>query len=143
MLDLGAHHVVVRDRRSLQDIAFEVRQIGQDHILYGIDLVGPQSAVHGVECLSKQRSAKFAPLAVPAPPIAAPKNVEIVNVEMKRFVLDSTSRKYAVRLTELVLEGKVTVPERVALNGGLAAVEDGLLRLRRGDTGGKKLVVRM
>lgn len=143
LLDLGAHRVVVRDGRSLEDIASEVRCIGGDEIFYGVDLVGPESAIHGVECLSKQRSAKFAPLAVPAPPIAARKNVEIVNVEMKRFVLDSTSRKYATRLTELVAEGKVAVPERVSLADGLAAVEDGLLRLRRGESGGKKLVVRM
>jgi hypothetical protein len=35
------------------------------------------------------------------------------------------------------------VPERLVLTGGLAAVEDGLLRLRSGETGGKKLVVKM
>jgi hypothetical protein len=64
-------------------------------------------------------------------------------VEMKRFVLDSTSREYAVRLTELVAKGRVVVPERLVLTGGLAAVENGLTRLRSGDTGGKKLVVRM
>jgi NADPH:quinone reductase-like Zn-dependent oxidoreductase len=143
LLGLGAHHVVVRDNRSMEDIASEVQQIGQDDIVYGIDLVGPQSAIYGVGCLSRQQAAKFAPLAVPAPPIDAPENVEMVNVEMKRFVLDPTSRKYAVRLTELVAEGKVKVPERVVLDGGLAAVEDGLRRLRSGDTGGKKLVIRM
>lgn len=143
LLDLGAHHVVVRDGRSLEDIASEVRQIGRDDIVYGVDLVGPQSAAYGVGCLSRQQAAKFAPLAVPAPPIDAPENVEMVNVEMKRFVLDPTSRKYAVRLTELVAEGKVTVPERMVLTGGLAAVEDGLRRLRSGETDGKKLVVRM
>jgi hypothetical protein len=86
---------------------------------------------------------KFAPLAVPAPSIDAPKNVEIVNVEMKRFVLDPMSRKYAVRLTELVAKVKVAVLERVVLTGGLATVEEGLLRLQNGDTGGKKLVIRM
>jgi NADPH:quinone reductase-like Zn-dependent oxidoreductase len=143
LLDLGAHHVVVRDGRSLEDIASEVRQIGQDNIVYGVDLVGPQSATHGVGCLSRQQAAKFAPLAVPAPPIDAPENIEMANVEMKRFVLDPTSREYAVRLTELVETGRVVMPERVVLTGGLAAVEDGLRRLRSGDTGGKKLVVRM
>jgi NADPH:quinone reductase-like Zn-dependent oxidoreductase len=143
LLDLGAHCVVARDGRSLADIAAEVQQIGRDNILYGIDLVGPQSAIFGVGCLSRQRAAKFAPLAVPAPSIDVPMNVEIVNVEMKRFVLDPTSRKYAVHLTELVAMGRVAVLERVVLTGGLAAVEEGLLRLRNGDTGGKKLVIRM
>jgi len=143
LLDLGAHHVIVRDGRSLKDIALEVQEVGRDDIFYGIDLVGPQSAAVGLGCLSRRQAAKFAPLAVPAPPIDAPKNVEIVNVEMKRFVLDPTSRKYADRLTELVEQGKVAVPERVVLTGGLAAVEDGLSRMRSGDTGGKKLVVRM
>jgi NADPH:quinone reductase-like Zn-dependent oxidoreductase len=143
LLDLGAHHVVVRDGRSLEDMASEVRQIGQDDIVYGVDLVGPQSATIGVGCLSRQQPAKFAPLAVPAPPTDVPENVELVNVEMKRFVLDPASRKYAERLTELVAEGKVVVPERLVLTGGLAAVENGLRRLRSGDNGGKKLVVRM
>ncbi|CZT20642.1 uncharacterized protein RCC_06500 [Ramularia collo-cygni] len=143
LLDLGAHHVVVRDGQSLADIASQVRQIGGDDIVYGIDLVGPQSAAYGVECLSHQHPAKFAPLAVPAPPINAPKNVDVVNVEMKRFVLDLASREYAVRLTELVAKGRVEVPERHVLPGGLAAVEDGLTRLRCGETGGKKLVIRM
>jgi len=143
LLDLGAHHVVVRDDRSLADLASEVRQVGGDDIVYGIDLVGPQTAAYGLGCLSRQQAAKFAPLAVPAPPIDAPKNVEMVNVEMKRFVMDPTSRKYAVRLTELVAKGRVVMPEHVVLTGGLAAVENGLLRVRSGDTGGKKLVVRM
>jgi hypothetical protein len=58
-------------------------------------------------------------------------------------VLDSMSREYAVHLTELVAKGRVVVPERLVLTGGLAAVQDGLLRLRSGDMGGKKLVVRM
>jgi NADPH:quinone reductase-like Zn-dependent oxidoreductase len=141
LLDQGAHHVVTRDDRSLADIASEVRQIGKDDLLYGIDFVGPQSASHGVECLSQQQNARFAPLAVPAPPITAPTNVEIVGVEMKRFVLDMMCRKYAVRLTELAAKGRVAVPERLALTGGLSAVEEGLSRLRQGDTGGKKLVV--
>lgn len=143
LLDLGAHHVVARDGRSLADIASKVQQIGGDDIVYGIDLVGPNSAIHGIGCLSRQRAAKFAPLAMPAPLIDAPKNVEVVNVEMKRFVLDPTSREYAARLTELVAKGGVRVPERVVLTGGLAAVEDGLSRLRSGETGGKKLVIRM
>jgi NADPH:quinone reductase-like Zn-dependent oxidoreductase len=141
LLDQGAHHVVTRDDRSLADIASEVRQIGKDDLLYGIDFVGPQSASHGVACLSQQQNARFAPLAVPAPPITASTNVEIVGVEMKRFVLDMTCRKYAVRLTELVAKGRVVVPERLTLTGGLSAVEEGLWRLRQGDTGGKKLVV--
>jgi hypothetical protein len=42
-----------------------------------------------------------------------------------------------------VAEGRVVVPERLVLDGGLAAVEDGLIRLRSGDTGGKKVVVKM
>lgn len=48
-----------------------------------------------------------------------------------------------MRLTELVAKGRVTVPERLVLTGGLKAVEDGLLKLKTGETGGKKLVVRM
>ena len=143
LLELGAHHVVVRDGKSLEVIATKVRGIGGDDILYAIDLVGPHSAVHGIECLSRQHPAKFAPLAVPAPPIDAPKNVEIVNVEMKRFVLDPMSRKYAIRLRELVAKGRVLVPEHTTLTGGLAAVENGLSRLQSGETGGRKLVVRV
>lgn len=143
VLDLGAHHVVVRDGRSLDYIASEIRRLGGDDIVLGVDLVGPKTAAHGVQCLSRSRPARFAPLAVPAPPIDAPGNVEIVNVEMKRFVLDPTSRQYGVRLTELVAEGKVKLPECVVLSGGLSVVEKGLRRLKEGDMGGQKMVVRM
>ncbi|KAK3635716.1 hypothetical protein LTR56_014592 [Elasticomyces elasticus] len=140
--DLGAHHVITRDGRTPADIADEIRSIGQNKIVLGIDLVGPQTATHGLSCLSKSHPARFAPLAVPAPPIAAPSNVEIVNVEMKRFVLDPESRQYAVHLADLVGQGRVKVPKVIVLPGGLQEVEAGLTRVRNGDMGGSKLVVR-
>ncbi|KAK5734601.1 hypothetical protein LTR17_008822 [Elasticomyces elasticus] len=141
VLDLGAHHVITRNHRTPADIADEIRSIGQDKIVLGIDLVGPQTATQGVSCLSKSHPARFAPLAVPAPPIAAPANVEIVNVEMKRFVLDPESRQYAVHLADLVGRGRVKVPKVTVLPGGLQEVEAGLTRIRNGDMGGTKLVV--
>ncbi|KAK5173988.1 uncharacterized protein LTR77_001067 [Saxophila tyrrhenica] len=143
LLDLGAHHVVARDGKSLAAIASEIERIGEDKIVLGIDLASPETAAVGVACLSKSQSARFAPLAMPSPPIDAPENVEIVNVEMKRFVLDPTSKQYAVRLASLVGQGRVKLPKVVALAGGLQDVEAGLRRIRGGDMGGSKLVVRM
>lgn len=141
VLSLGAHHVIARDGRTLGDIVSEIQQVGGDNIVFGIDLVSPQTAVLGVACLSKSRPSRFAPLAVPAPPISAPPNVEIVNVEMKQFVLNPRSRIYALRLTEMVQQGRVRVPEIVVSAGGLRDVEAGLKRLKNGDMGGRKLVV--
>lgn len=140
---IEAHHVIVRDGKSVEEIGAEISEIGQDKIVLGVDLVGPQSATQGVQCLSKTRTAKFAPLAVPAPPIEAPSNVEIVNVEMKRFVLDPDSRQYAIRLSQLVESGIVQMPEVAVLPGGLKAVERGLVDLRSSNMGGQKLVVSM
>jgi NADPH:quinone reductase-like Zn-dependent oxidoreductase len=141
VLSLGAHHVIARDGRTLGDIASEIQQVGGDNIVFGIDLVSPQTAALGVACLSKSRPARFAPLAVPAPPIQAPRNVEIVNVEMKQFVLNPLSRIYALKLTEMVQQGRVRVPEIVVSSGGLRDVEAGLRRLKGGDMGGRKLVI--
>ncbi len=140
---LGAEYVVARDGKSLEQITTEVQSIGQDGIVFGMDLVGPHTAICGIQCLSRSRHAKFAPLAVPAPPIEAPDNVKIVNVEMKRFVLDSTSRQYGVKLTEMVGQGRVNTPNIAVLPGGLQDIEAGLQRLKGGDMGGMKLVISM
>lgn len=62
-------------------------------------------------------------------------------VEIKQFVLDISAKQYTTRLTELVAEGAVKLPNLQVLDGGLAAIEQGLRRLREGDLAGEKLVV--
>jgi hypothetical protein len=63
-------------------------------------------------------------------------------VEMKQFILDSSCRVYADILNRLIGEGKVKVPALHVMDGGLKSIVGGLSRLRKGDMGGSKLVVR-
>lgn len=72
-----------------------------------------------------------------------PGHVDVVTVEMKRFVLDEAGREFAVRLNELVEGGAIRLPEMHVLDGGLEKIVDGLERLKGGEMGGVKLVVGM
>lgn len=69
-------------------------------------------------------------------------NVDVVTVEMKRFVLDEANRRYAVELNRLVEEGRLKLPGIEVLEGGLDVVVGGLEGLKGGGMGGVKLVVK-
>ncbi|KAI1869964.1 uncharacterized protein JN550_005554 [Neoarthrinium moseri] len=140
--DLGAEHVVARDGRSNEEIIDEVKRIAGDDITMGVDLVGASTALATLQCLSTSHPARFAPLAW-APKVEVADNIEVLNVEMKQFVLNPTSAIYSEQLTRLVESGEIRLPEIEVLGGGLKAVEEGLERLKRGDMAGKKLIVDM
>ncbi|KAH6652243.1 chaperonin 10-like protein [Truncatella angustata] len=142
LLDLGAEHVVVRDGKSEENIVDEIKDHAGDDITLAVDLVGAKTAVAALRCLSTTRSARFAPLAW-APKMDVSENIEILNVEMKQFVLNPASSVYADHLTRLVDSGEIQLPEIEVLSGGLDIVEKGLERLKGGDMVGKKLVVDM
>lgn len=136
---LGAH-VVTRDGKSNEDVVECIRKIGGERITRGVDLVGNATAPFSIQSLSKTRRSIFAPLAMMKEQ-KVPENIDIVNVEMKQFVLDKTSRGYAEDLNRLVEDGSLKLPELHVMPGGLAAIEGGLMRLKGGDMGGKKMVV--
>lgn len=140
LVELGAEYVVARDGKSNDAIVEEVKRLTDDGVTMGIDLVGATTAVATVQCLSSTRAARFAPLAW-APKMELPQNVEMLNVEMKQFVLNPESKIHAEQLTQLVGNGQIRLPEIEVLKGGLEVVEEGLERLKRGDMAGKKLVV--
>lgn len=142
LLDLGAEHVVARDGKSNEEIVREVKQYTGDEVTMGVDLVGAATSLATYQCLSTTRFARFAPLAW-SPKIDVTENVEILNVEMKQFVLNPASSVYSHQLTRLVESGEIRLPEIEVLGGGLNVVEQGLERLKRGDMAGKKLVVDM
>lgn len=140
---LGADHVVTRDGKTDADIVAEVRAIGGDKITRAIDLVGNKTAALCLEALSKTEPCLFAPLAFMSSGQEVPANVTVQTVEMKRFVLDETSHVYSTALNDMVSSGELRLPELEILRGGLAVVEEGLARLKKGDANGKKLVVSM
>ncbi|KAH8652084.1 chaperonin 10-like protein [Xylariales sp. PMI_506] len=148
LLSLGAEHVVARDGKTDAEIIAEVRALddpsGGDRITMGVDLVGSKTAASALACLSSSQPSRFAALAL-APPKGhpLPENVELLNVEMKQFVLNPASAVYAHQLTRLVESGEIRLPEIEVLPGGLDVVEEGLERLKRGDMAGKKLIVDM
>jgi NADPH:quinone reductase-like Zn-dependent oxidoreductase len=141
-LSLGATHVVSRDGKSDQEIIDEIRHTTNGCITKAIDLVGPKTAKLVLQSVSKAERVDFAPLAMIANDEVTPDNVTVHTVEMKQFVLDPECKVYAEAFNELVAQGKVTFPDMHILEGGLEQVVPGLEMLKRGDMGGKKLIVR-
>ncbi|KAF2705007.1 GroES-like protein [Pleomassaria siparia CBS 279.74] len=138
---LGAKHVITRDDKSNDDIVAEARAIGGDAIVKAVDIVGPETAVYCMKALSSKSPVQLAPLSFLPKDVVTPPNVSIENVEMKWFVLNKISESYATALNSLVERGCVKIPELDVIAGGLAAIPEGLNMQKRGNLGGKKLVV--
>lgn len=141
--DLGAAHVVTRDGKTNDAILAEIKSIGGERITRGIDLVGGATAALGLLAMSSERPSVFAPLAMMARDQVVPVGVRVETVEMKQFVLDADSVRYAEELNRLIETGRLRLPEIHAMDGGLGMVEEGLRRVKMGDMAGKKMVVRM
>lgn len=141
--DLGATHVVTRSHKSDEVVLGEIRSLVGDRITRGIDLVGPDTAALGLKALSRTSLSLFAPLAMMSSSQKVPDNVHVQTVEMKGFVLEKSSREWAIELNRLVEIGELRLPQIDVLSGGLKRVEEGLMRIKRGDMEGKKIVVSM
>ncbi|TVY35559.1 Trans-enoyl reductase [Lachnellula occidentalis] len=133
--------VIERDNKSNTQIISEIKEIAGDNITRAIDLVGPKTASACLQVLSRERECRFAPLAMMGNEEVVARNVQVVTVEMKRFVLDEANRMYALELNRLVGEGRVQVPGIETVHGGLENVVLGLDRLKKGEMGGRKMVV--
>ena len=141
---LGARHVITRDNKTNPDIVAEIRAIAGDSLTLAIDIVGPETAACCLSAFppaSSDIACKLAPLSFLPKGLVPPSNVEVNDVEMKWFVLDKESKRYAVALNKLVAEGVVRLPELEVLDGGLERVEEGLAMQKCGDRGGRKVVV--
>lgn len=138
---LGATHVVTRDRKSNLEVVEAIRAVGGDDVTRAIDLVGTETAAFCIQALSTTKPCLFAPLAMISSKTTIPENISVETVEMKKFVLEPESKKYALELNRLVQEGLITLPDIEVLKGGLDSVQDGLDRVKAGDMGGKKMVV--
>ena len=136
---LGAH-TIIRDVKTNDEIVEEIRVVAGDRITRALDLVGTDTAPFCLQALSKSKPCLFTPLAMMKTQLV-PHNVEVLTVEMKQFVLDSSSTIYAEDLNLLIESGKIEPPELDILKGGLSAVQGGLERLKKGDMGGKKIIV--
>jgi NADPH:quinone reductase-like Zn-dependent oxidoreductase len=140
---LGAEDVVVRDDKTNDQIAAEVRAICHDNLTLAIDIVGNSTAASCLQALSHTKECRLAALAFLKADEHVPDNVTIAQVEMKRFVIDSGNRPYAEELNHLVGSGRIGMPDLDVLKGGLESVERGLSILKAGDMTGRKLVVKM
>lgn len=141
---LGAHYVAVRDEdgKTEADLVAEIRTVTAGRITRAFDLVGPHTAALALQCVANApRPVRFVPLAMLAPDQVLPSNVTIAQVEMKAFVLDATSAQYARQLNALLADGSIRVPPLEVLQGGFGAVTSGLEALRKGNMGGRKLIV--
>jgi NADPH:quinone reductase-like Zn-dependent oxidoreductase len=140
---LGASHVVIRDGKTDDEIVAEIRQATHGaYITRAIDLVGAKTAAVVLRAVSAERPVEFAPLAFMKSDQEVPANVTAHTVEMKRFVLDVESKRYADELNKLLDAGKLVIPDIHLLEGGLEVVQEGLDLLKKGDLKGRKLVVK-
>lgn len=139
----GATHIITRNGKTDDELVEEIMAVGEDKISRAIDLVGAETAQSCVKVFSKTAPSLFAPLAMMEPEQNMAGNVRILNIEMKRFVLDESSAIYAQELNALVASGDLQLPELDILYGGLDQVEEGLRRLKKGNLKGCKLVVSM
>ncbi|KAK3356824.1 chaperonin 10-like protein [Lasiosphaeria hispida] len=138
---LGSRHVVTYSGKSDREIVDEIHFLGQGRIAKAIDLVGPKTARVVLDVIARVGGVvDFAPLAFMSSREVIPASARVHNVEMKQFVLDTTSEVYARRLNELVESGVVAIPKLRVIQG-LESVEGGLKQLKEGDLVGEKLVV--
>lgn len=148
---LGADHVVTRDDRTDESVMDEVSLVTRGRISKALDLVGPKTAALCLDVCSRDQQLKalngrkviFAPLAMMSSSQVVPENVLVETVEMKRFVLDVDAGLYAQNLNALLEAKLLRLPEMHVLGGGLVDIEPGLAMIKKGDMGGKKVVVRL
>ncbi|KAK5111254.1 hypothetical protein LTR62_005282 [Meristemomyces frigidus] len=140
--NLGAQHVVSRDSKTNEQVVSAIREIVGDDLTLAIDIVGNETGAHCLTVLSKSKPSTLAPLAFLKANEQIPENVSIAPVEMKRFIIEEGNRKFGLELNRLVEAGALRMPEVEVLQG-LEEVEVGLQMLKRGDMGGRKLVVQV
>lgn len=139
---LGAKHVVTYSGKTDFHVIGEILCLAQGRLTKAIDLVGAKTAKLVLQVIAAcEHVVDFAPLAFMSSKETVPTNARVHNVEMKQFVLDSASGVYGERLNELVGNDVVKLPTVRVLEGGLGAVEEGLLRVKEGSLAGEKLVV--
>ena len=136
----GHVHVVTRDGKTNEQIVDEIRAVGGNRITKCIDLVGAATAGFSIKALSTDQPSSIAPLSFMAKGQEVPPGVHVINVEMKTYILDPESQKYAAEVNRLLGHGKLRIPQ-IALLKGLESVPKGLDILKRGDMVGKKLVI--
>ncbi|CAK7203770.1 hypothetical protein SEUCBS139899_006517 [Sporothrix eucalyptigena] len=138
----GATHVVTYTGKTDMHVIGEILCCSGGRLTRAIDLVGAKTAKLVLQVIAASgRTVDFAPLAFMSSKDVVPANVRVHTVEIKQFVLNEASGVYGQRLNELVASGAVLLPAVRVLEGGLAAVEQGLAMVKEGNLDGKKLVV--
>lgn len=142
VLSLGAAHVVSYNGKTNYHIIGEILCLARGRLTKAIDVVGNDTARQVLKVIEAcGRPVEFAPLAFISSKDKVPANATIHTVEMKRFILDTKSEKYGAKLNEMVADGSVKMPKIKLLEGGLDAIEGGLLKLKNGSLAGEKLIV--
>ncbi|CAK7224429.1 hypothetical protein SBRCBS47491_005548 [Sporothrix bragantina] len=138
----GATHVVTYTGKTDMHVIGEILCCAGGRLTRAIDLVGAKTAKLVLQVIAASgRTVDFAPLAFMSSKDVVPVNAKVHTVEIKQFVLNEASGVYGQRLNELVASGAVKLPAVRVLEGGLAAVEQGLAMVKEGNLDGKKLVV--
>lgn len=133
---------MIRDNKTNEEIVTEIRSIAGDNITRAIDLVGTTTAPFCLQAMSMTKRGLFAPLAMMNSSTIVPENIKVETVEMKKFVLEEESVVYSRLMNGLVEQGRIVLPGIEVLDGGLDVIIEGLEAVKRGDMGGKRVVVK-
>ena len=136
LCDLGAD--VVLDRHKPEDVVEHARRF---RINLGVDCVGKETATYAVRAL--QPGSKLVCLVQkPGQGALEEAGVETTDVLIKRFHEDETYGYNLVNfLSHHLFSGELRPVSFEVVEGGLAAIEDGLQRLRDQAVSGRRLVV--
>lgn len=138
--------------------------VGGD-VRFGIDTRGKDTAAHLLEALSTTKDQPAAPPSPPATPRTSPalsshliglsglpkpaagqtsEGLAMHSVPFKLFhEVPAVGHALVTWLERLLAEGLVSPPEIIDIEEGLASVNAGLDRMRRGEISGGKLIVRL
>ncbi|KDE09506.1 hypothetical protein MVLG_00405 [Microbotryum lychnidis-dioicae p1A1 Lamole] len=137
---VGIEHVVDRDD-PIAAVA-KIREITGGALRYAIDCVGKTSASHALEALSLSADTYLVGLS--GLPKTARSGVRLCEVPIKTFHTNAAVGSGLMRLLEeLIGNNELVLPAVEVIHGGLEAVNNGLDRLRRGECGFGRIVVRI
>ncbi|SCZ89231.1 BZ3500_MvSof-1268-A1-R1_Chr1-1g01045 [Microbotryum saponariae] len=136
---VGIEHVVDRDD-PIAAVA-KIREITGGALRYAIDCVGKTSASHALEALSLSADTYLVGLS--GLPKTARSGVRLCEVPIKTFHTNAAVGSGLMRLLEeLIDNNELVLPAVEVIYGGLEAVNNGLDRLRRGECGFGRIVIR-
>ncbi|KAI5480647.1 oxidoreductase [Pseudohyphozyma bogoriensis] len=133
---------VVVDRKDPVAAVEEVRKLTEGKLKYAVDCIGKETATLALSALDPEQDSILVGLSG-LPKIATPGKIQLLEVPVKTFHTNPAVGAALMKLIEeLMASGELVLPDIEVIDGGLHQVNDALDRLRKGDVGFGRLVIR-